>query len=124
MEVFEIFMVFMVLVLHVLVEFGVLEIDISDTRSILFWLGCCLTGKQGRLVSIFKVSHRETFELHHVLRKRTCLITENVVHHSKLFVQIRGLNSCLESPRFIAHFDVNGDEVSLDKVDHLKSNKK
>ena len=75
------------------------------------------------MLPIFKVCHGEAFELHHVLCKRASLVAKDVVHHSKFLVQIRGLDSSLKSSRLITDFDVYRDEVGLNKVDHLKSNK-
>ena len=73
-EFFEVFVVLMTRIFDMLVVFRVIEVDIGDTRWVLFGLRI--------LCPILKFANGKAFKLHHILSQRACLVTEYVVHHA------------------------------------------
>ena len=99
-------------ILNMLVVFWVFKIDIRDTRRVFF---------RFRIFSaILKVANGETFEFHHILSKSASLVAKDVVHHSKLFIQVRRLDRRLHPCIRIDNVDVLRYEPGLDEVNHLK----
>ena len=74
------------LIIEVLNHFGINEVDIGHTRGVLNVVPL-LTFRW--ISAIHLSSNRATFEFHDVLRQSASLITEDVVDHAKLFVQVR-----------------------------------
>ena len=63
-----------------LLKVWVLKVYICHTRWVLFLL---------RIIdAILVLSCGESFEFHHVLSQCARLVTENIMHHTKLFVQV------------------------------------
>ena len=73
-------MILVLFILHMLFEAWILEVDISYTRRVL--ARCRI------IAAVFIISSGEALELHYVLRKRTSLVTEDIVHHTQLFIQV------------------------------------
>ena len=73
-------MILVLFILHMLFEAWILEVDISYTRRVLAWCGI--------IAAVFIISSGEALELHHVLCKCACLVTEDIVHHTQLFIQV------------------------------------
>ena len=80
-EVLEVLIVLMIGVLNMLLKVRVFEVYIRDT-------GWEVEGS--RIVfTIFIWTCREAFEFHYVLGESASLVTEYVVDHAELFVEIR-----------------------------------
>ena len=103
----------MISILDVILEFRVLEVDISDTWWILKWLRI--------IYSIFELTSWETFKLHDVLCESASFIAEDIVHHAQLFIQVWRLNWGLEPCLLVTNLNVDRDEVSLDEINHFQS---
>ena len=59
----------------------ILKVDICDTWCVLYVF---------RLINtITTLSDRDFLELHHVLSQGACFVTEDVVHHAELLIEIR-----------------------------------
>ena len=79
-EVFEVQMVLMVGVLDVLVIIRVFKVYICDTGRVV---------EGGRIIfTILIRTCTEAFEFHHVLGERASFVTEYVMNHAELFVEI------------------------------------
>lgn len=74
--------------LDVLVEFGVLKVDIGDTIRVNSRFGLLLARCKGYRLTVLVHAYRKTFEFHHVLGQSARFITEYVVDHAKFFVEI------------------------------------
>lgn len=72
----------MVFVLNVLVEFGVLKVDIGDTIRVHFRFGRFLSRCKGYRLTVLMQTNRKTLEFHHVLGQSARFVTEYVVDHA------------------------------------------
>ena len=117
-ELLEFVVVPMTFVFDMLVEFLVIEVNIGDSGRVLY-----IRQLTGVRMAILVLASGEPFELHDVLGQGARLITKDVVHHAKLFIQVRRLHRGLNSALAAANVRVNRDEVSLDEIDHFKSDK-
>ena len=102
-------------ILYVLVKVWILKVYICYTWWVLFF--CWIVR------SIFVRSRRESFEFHHVLGQSSSLVTKDIVHHTKLFIQVWWLHRGWNISRLIIDSNVTRDEKCLDKVDHLQRDK-
>jgi len=73
-------MIWMILILELGIKFGIFEVNICNTWLVLdvVWL----------INTKFVLAHREFLVLHNVLSQCTSLVTEYVVNHSKLLIQV------------------------------------
>ena len=63
-----------------LLKVWVLKVYICHTWWVLFLL---------RIIdAILVLSCGESFEFHHILCQCACLVTENIMHHTELFIQV------------------------------------
>ena len=105
----------MCFILYVLIKHLIFKVDICDAWRVLYlllWL----------VLAVGKIVHRELLKLHDILSERSCLVTEDVMHHAQLLVKIGALTSCTQPRILIRHIDVNPDEVSLRHIDHFQGN--
>ena len=63
----------MFLITDVLAKLMILKVNISDARGVL--------ERRWVVTAVLIETGRELFEFHHVLSKRTCFVTEDVVDH-------------------------------------------
>ena len=102
----------MFFILDMLFKTWILEVDVCDAWGVLSWY---------RIVAaVLIISGRELFEFHDVLGERASFITEDVMHHAQLFVQVWGLDSGLDGSIRITNSYVLSDVESLNEVDHLQ----
>ena len=99
-------------ILYVLKIRTILKVDICDAEGILFGLWLVFA------IGIF--SDWEFLELHHILSECASLITEYLVHHSQLLIEIRTLYGGAQTRLLITYVYINSDEVRLSHIDHFK----
>ena len=105
------------LIIEVLNHLGVNEVDIGYTRGVLDVVPL-LTFRW--ISAIHLSSNRAAFKFHDVLRQSASFITEDVVDHAKLFVQVRRLDHSSHVLGVIIDVYVPHDELSLREVDHFE----
>lgn len=111
----KICIVLVVGVLDVSGEFGVIKVDIRYTGWILKGLGI--------ITAVLISTSREAFKLHYILGKCASLVTEDVMNHTQLLIQVRGLNRGLKPSGLVTNLNIIGNKVRLEEVYHLKGDK-
>ena len=107
--------VFMFIVTDVLVVLFILKVNVGDAWGVL--------ERRGLVAAVLVKTCRESFELHNVLGKSACFVTEYVVDHPQFFVQVGRLDRSLKASFLVAHCVIDRDKVCLSKVDHFKCDK-
>jgi len=96
------------------IQVYVIKVDISNS-----WLVLDTT----RLIHAIALIHNwHLLVLHDVLGQSASLVTENVVNHAKLFVEVGRLGFRREIPLFVIDFYIHRDKLCLDHIDHLNGN--
>ena len=109
-------MILVARILNVFVKFWILEVYICHTRRVL--LLCWFFDP------IVEVTYGEPLELHNILSQCASFVTEYVMDHTQLLIQIGRLYGGLQTSRLIEHCDVPRNEVRLDKVNQLQRHQK
>ena len=94
----------------------ILKVDICDTWCVFYILRF--------IYSITTASNWYFLELHHVLSQSACFVTEDVVHHAELLIEIRWLDHSRQTSVLIKDTQVDSYEVRLHETYHFKSDKK
>jgi hypothetical protein len=94
-----------IFVFQVLESRFILEIDVGEASRVV------LLDRVIRTVA--NCTCRESLEFHNILCECPCLIRENKMYHSKLFIKVGTLTSCVHSNVRTNHSPVSIDEPTL-----------
>ena len=74
MESLQVLAILMTSIVYMVIELLIFKVDVGYTRWVLvrLWI----------ILSIFKLTSGESFELHDILGERASLITENIMDHT------------------------------------------
>lgn len=103
----------MIRVFMMFIEDRIFKAHISYTWRILSFVF-------GILDAIRNISYRKHFELHYVLSESSSFVTEDIVNHSKFFIEIWWLNRTRNTFVLIKHHPVFLHKVSLEELNHFE----